>query len=452
MSGAPAQQPMHEASPLPKVQTKPVRIALVNFGTLGDVNPFLALAQSLQRIGHAPVMLSNPAFAGAARAAGVPFQPIGTVGQYDAMVQHPFMWHPVKGFGVYWRYLLKHAVQPTVDALEAMQPQGVIAGPFAFGAALAEERGMMPLSTAYTAPSMLRSVHDPMVFGTWQAPRWLPLGARRWLWQQLDTRKLQPMLVPDLNVVRASLGLPPMDGRTSVLGEWAHARHGFALFPEGFAAQQPDWPKHLDFIGFPMVAHDDGNVALQADTAQALSWLGNGKRAALVNLGSGAVDAAAKAMDVVVALNKQGMRALVILPQSPGGTASPGNDLAMRKDVFAGHDEALTLPHVHLPSVLPHCALVVHHGGIGMAAQSLLAGVPQLILARAYDQFENGVRIAAFGRGVAIPFLKADIGRLRRAIKHLCPDLDTRTHRPAPHDWAMRDAVLAEAVHRQFVQ
>ena len=39
----------------------------------------------------------------------------------------------------------------------------------------------------------------------------------------------------------------------------------------------------------------------------------------------------------------------------------------------------------------------VHHGGIGTAAEALRSGTPQLITPFAWDQFDNGARIASLG-------------------------------------------------------
>ncbi|MCI0358401.1 MAG: hypothetical protein L0211_07960, partial [Planctomycetaceae bacterium] len=41
----------------------------------------------------------------------------------------------------------------------------------------------------------------------------------------------------------------------------------------------------------------------------------------------------------------------------------------------------------------------VHHGGIGTSAQAMAAGVPQLIMALAHDQYDNADRIQRLGIG-----------------------------------------------------
>ena len=56
-------------------------------------------------------------------------------------------------------------------------------------------------------------------------------------------------------------------------------------------------------------------------------------------------------------------------------------------------------PYVPLRAILPRCAALVHHGGIGTTAEALRAGVPQVIVPLAYDQFDNAARVTALQAG-----------------------------------------------------
>src|SRR5262249_33851816 len=47
--------------------------------------------------------------------------------------------------------------------------------------------------------------------------------------------------------------------------------------------------------------------------------------------------------------------------------------------------------------LLPHCAALVHHGGIGTCSQGLAAGVPQLVVPHAHDQPDNAARLVRLG-------------------------------------------------------
>src|SRR5688572_5739240 len=142
-----------------------MRVCLVTFGSAGDVHPMLALGKALRMRGHPVTLLTNPAFADAASATGLDFEPVGEERHYRETIGHPKLWHPIDGFGVMWRYLLRPALAPTYQRLAEIAAAGrsvVIASPLAMGARVAQEKLGIPLITAYTSATMLRTVKDPM--------------------------------------------------------------------------------------------------------------------------------------------------------------------------------------------------------------------------------------------------------------------------------------------------
>jgi UDP:flavonoid glycosyltransferase YjiC (YdhE family) len=50
-------------------------------------------------------------------------------------------------------------------------------------------------------------------------------------------------------------------------------------------------------------------------------------------------------------------------------------------------------------TLLPRCAGIVHHGGIGTTSQALAAGVPQLVQPFSHDQPDNASRVRKLGCG-----------------------------------------------------
>lgn len=60
------------------------------------------------------------------------------------------------------------------------------------------------------------------------------------------------------------------------------------------------------------------------------------------------------------------------------------------------------LEFADLSGLLPRARLVIHHGGIGTIAQSLLAGIPQLVRPAAFDQHDNAMRIARLNVGLGV--------------------------------------------------
>lgn len=82
-------------------------------------------------------------------------------------------------------------------------------------------------------------------------------------------------------------------------------------------------------------------------------------------------------------------------------------------------------PHVYLAPylphalLLPHCDVVVSHGGAGAMFGALRHGLPQLLLPQGADQFMNaarcsgaGVALALVGEQVTVPAIRAGVRRL----------------------------------------
>jgi len=84
-----------------------------------------------------------------------------------------------------------------------------------------------------------------------------------------------------------------------------------------------------------------------------------------------------------------------------------------------GDDDFLCVPYAPFDRLLPRCRAVVHHGGIGTTVQSFAAGIPQLVVPRAHDQFDNAMRVARIGAGAQLPFRRLDGGAAAAALREL---------------------------------
>ncbi|MFE2753032.1 glycosyltransferase [Actinosynnema sp. NPDC059335] len=62
-------------------------------------------------------------------------------------------------------------------------------------------------------------------------------------------------------------------------------------------------------------------------------------------------------------------------------------------------DHVVALPWVPQADLLPHVDLLVHHGGAGTTLGGFAAGVPQLVVPQAADQFGNAELVAEAGLG-----------------------------------------------------
>jgi UDP:flavonoid glycosyltransferase YjiC (YdhE family) len=87
------------------------------------------------------------------------------------------------------------------------------------------------------------------------------------------------------------------------------------------------------------------------------------------------------------------------LPLNLVVTSGPGTDSA-RFGTQPSH--VLIEPYIPHSLLLPHCQLVVSHGGAGIMLSALAHGLPQLILPQGADQFMNATTCQSAGAALAL--------------------------------------------------
>ena len=365
-------------------------VLVVAIGTAGDTYPFLRIARELIARGHRVTLLGVPAHADIVAAAGVPFRGLGTEAQYRAALDHPDVWHPRKGFKVVWDGLRGEAdaLPDYIAGLPADEPLAMLAHPLALpGAALARQRRPdLRVVAAWLAPANLRTVHDPLTIGPVHMPRWIPLLWRHFVWGMVDARLVDPVAVPDINASHARHGLAPIRHFVDHLQDVADAN--VTLFPPWFAATPPDWPRPLAEGVFAL--HDPHDPHARAALPPELErFLQAGTAPLVLTPGSGNRQARGWLARAVEAAQRIDRRALLLTPhrEQVPDPLPPG---------------MLWLPYVPLGALLPRVAALVHHGGIGTTAEALRAGVPQVIVPLAYDQFDNAARVTALAAGASV--------------------------------------------------
>ena len=362
-------------------------VLIVAVGTAGDLYPFLRIARALIARGHRVTLLGVQAHAAIAAGAGVPFRGIGDEAHYRATLAHPDVWHPKKGFKVLWSGLRDYAdaLPDYVRALPADEPIAMLAHPLALpGAALARTlRPDLRIVAAWLAPANLRTLQDPLTIGPLRIPRWFPASWRARIWAMVDARLVDPVVVPDINATHVRYGLAPIRHFIAHLQGVADAN--VTLFPRWFAATPTDWPRPLAEGAFALYdPHPQAELPPELER-----FLRDGAAPVVLTPGSGNQQAHRWLARAVEAVQRLDRRAVVLTPhrdQAPD-PLPPG---------------MLWQPYVPLRSLLPRAAALVHHGGIGTTAEALRAGVPQVIVALAYDQFDNAARVAALAAGTGL--------------------------------------------------
>ena len=341
-------------------------IVIGAIGTHGDLNPMLTLGAALARRGYRCCVLAGAWQEAAVRKVGLDFHPILSEMQFRQFNENL---RTVSSPGADWITFFYDAVFPATGAtFEFVRDRCARGGTVLIGAShviglrLAAERFGIPLVTTNVQPESLRPSRDDE-FSIY----------------------MNGLLTRLLDQHRRNAGLAPA---SLPFIEWLDAdRTVVSLFPEWFLVPGIDGPAHaqgrmLDFI------FDDPHGGARASRALD-AFLAAHDAPIVFTAGTGATSVReffAAAVDSAAALS----RPALLLTKAREQVPDPLPHGMLHVDY---------LPFAEL---LPYVGGIVHHGGIGTFAQSLRAGIPQIIMPGGFDQFGNAAKAVAFGVGERI--------------------------------------------------
>jgi UDP:flavonoid glycosyltransferase YjiC (YdhE family) len=385
-----------------------LKILIVAVGSYGDVLPLVGLGRELHSRGHTVTFFTNGHFANLVQQAGLDFVPIGSTEEYDAVANHPDLWHPHKGWRVIMKRMMSGALQEAYHLLGSHVVPGetvLISSTLGFVARLVQETHQIPNVTVHFSPGVFHSAYQAPRMPGLPLPDWLPVLFKQGVWALIDHLVIDPIFKPKLNRFRRELGLPPV---SRIFHNWLHSPDlVLGLFPEWFATPQPDWPPSTVLTGFPL--YDEVGDSVLPATIQ--FFLEAHPHPLVFTPGS--ANKHGKPFFAEAAKACQEMhRPAIFLTRYPEQLPQP---LPPHITHFS---------YVPLSQLLPYCAALIHHGGIGTCSQALRAGIPQLIQPYAFDQFDNGARVKRLGVGSTIlkqafrsPKIAQDLKDLLTSVK-----------------------------------
>ncbi len=402
-----------------------MKFVLANWGTRGEVEPYVTVGRELVRRGHdvhmavAPEMVS---FTEAAGPAAVAYGP-----DLKAILDpHRDFWTGL--FANPWRIqelsrLLGEYSEPltqcraevsaTLTSLANGADLLLTGMNFEDDAVNVAEHHDIPLATLHIFP--LRANGQLLPF--------LPAPLARSAMTVLDWLAWRgPKKIEDAQ--RRELGLPeatlPWPQRISERGSLEIQAYDEVCYP-GLAAEWAKWNGRRPFVGALTM-----ELPTDADEEVA-SWIAAGTPPICFGFGSVGVESAADTLAMIGSACAQlGERALVCAAGSDYSNVPPS-------------DHVKVVGVMNYAAALPACRAFVHHGGAGTTNAGLRAGLPTLILWTLPDQGLWGARVKRLkvgtGRRFSTTTEKSLVADLRTVLAPQCltraRELATRMTKPA---------------------
>lgn len=344
-----------------------MNIALTTIGSTGDLQPFLALALNLQRAGHRVRVCSHDLFAERFARAGIDYASVGAPLD-DARWQRTWLKLDAAGDSILRQVeilldelFLLEAPRHFHDCLEAMR--GFDVAVCHHGDLLGQEAALrlgLPWAGVVLCPGTVRTPRNPPL----HAPDLGPWG-NRLLWG-IGSLAMRPMQAR----VRAALAGIGGARPTMKISEAFSPTLNLLAASGALARIPPDLPASFVTTGYWFV--DAPDFTPPPDLA---AFLAEGPAPVAVSFGSMGGEGGEETARLLTEAGRLSGQRLVI--QRGFGRISTA-DAPPERVCFADF-----LPHEYL---FARASCVVHHGGAGTTAASVLAGRPSVVAPHLADQ------------------------------------------------------------------
>ncbi len=383
-----------------------MHVVVTSFGSDGDVNPLLAIAAALVRRGVAVTFVANPFYERRVKSTGSRFVGAGAfLDVFAAVHSNPRYLSTGKGGVAIWKELVAPSIRdiyPVVrDTVDEVGATAVVSHVLSFGGVWAAAKTAVRNVIVTTTSSAWLSRHQPLVLGSWRAPRSVQ-GALTVALRSL----VELVLRRALRRLAVDIGAPELPGVVPT------ADLNLGIWPEWFRPPAPDDPPRARMCGFVFDTVD----ASQPLSADLEAFLAAGDAPVVAGFGSAAsLHAADRYRGVAQACTQLGRRCVLI-----GASA----------EALAPTANVLVVPSAPYARVFPAASVVVHHGGFGTCAEALRAGKPSLVTPFAFDQFDTAARLHDTGLGRRLAGKATSAEGIAAAL-----------------DSVLRDATLSAAAH-----
>ncbi|KAK1142203.1 hypothetical protein N8T08_008129 [Aspergillus melleus] len=390
-----------------------LNIVIQVVGSRGDVQPFIALGNELQRYGHRVRLATHDVFEGFVRDSGLEFYPIGgdPADLMAYMVKNPGLIPSMESLRAgdiqRKRFMVREildgcwrsCIEPDMRTQVPFVADAIIANPPSFAHVHCAQALSIPVHLMFTMPwSSTKAFPHPLANMSGgnsdeSLKNYVSYGVVDWLtWQGLGDVINQWRKDLDLEEVATFEG-PHLAEILKVPFTYCWSP---ALVPKPL-----DWPSYIDVCGF--FFRDKPKYDPPADLQ---AFLASGPPPVYIGFGSIVLEDPERVTTTIInAVNGVGARAIV----SKGWSNLGGTH----------HDNIYYIGDCPHEWLFDHVAAVVHHGGAGTTACGLRSSKPTLIVPFFGDQPFWGAMVATAGAGpTPIPYKELTVDALAAGIQY----------------------------------
>lgn len=381
-----------------RMEKESLKFLLATWGSMGDLQPFIALAEQLVQSGHRAELGGPSFFAELARARCLPFAPIGpvqTAEQYaDLMTRLIRENNPRQQLKIIQTEIIGDALTRQYDdSLRFLQQHAVdlvVCHWMALGSMMAAETLGIPVASLCLNGIGLECVHGD----AWGLEGQVDKARAR----RIGVEMADSLWGDAVSRFRASRGLSPLESVSQYQYGWPI--NIVAVSPK-LLSGHADWGPQHKLAGFflpqtpPEWQPDPSLARFMAEGEPLVFSFGS-----MPN-----TDPAGTAQILVACAQTLGKKA--VLQMGWGGIGSLQD---LPSSIFiADH-----VPHAWL---FRQASCVVHHGGAGTCAAALNAGVPSVVVPHMLDQFSWASSLALRGLSPgSVPFSQLSVDKLKPLI------------------------------------
>ena len=387
-----------------------LRFTCLAIGSLGDVQPYIALCKGLMKDGHKTKIVTHAEFKDHVEAYGIEFAPVGgdPTELMRICVEH----------GMFTISFLKEVTTKFrgwldglfLSAWESCQDTDVlIESPSTMAGIHVAEALKIPYFRAFTMP-WSRTRYYPHAFavpGTNLGP------AYNYYSYSLFDNIFWRAIAGQANRWRKNtLNLPPTSNRRLKPNRVPFLYN----FSPSVVPRPKDWPEWIQITGYWFVSMEDNLAAKYWEPTMALlDFIAKAKKdhKPLVYVGFGSIvvsDSNSLTKITVEAIKKSKVRCIL----SKGWSERLKNQDQSGENEESLPDSMFTIDSIPHEWLFPKISVAVHHGGSGTTGATLRAGVPTIIKPFFGDQFFWASRVTALGVGISLN--KMDVSHFADAL------------------------------------